>query len=346
MRIGIICPSDVAFRRFMPSLQKIDNISFVGLGVCTKKERFGDADVPFDSVKKVLNAEHEKAQKFIDSYGGKIFEGYETIATSPDIDALYIPLPPALHFRWAKLALENGKHVLVEKPSTLTTADTASLVDIARKNHLALHEDYMFVYHNQLDAIDEIIKSGEIGDARLYRISFGFPLRAANDFRYNKTLGGGALIDACGYTIKYATRLLGPSVKIRYAQMNNLPDYEVDMYGSGALSNDAGAVAQIAYGMDNNYKCELEAWGSKGCLTTGRILTAPTGFAPSVTIRKGNEDEVRELPADDAFKKSIEYFIRCIEDDSVREKEYADILKQAKLVDDFRRLAETNGAEV
>lgn len=339
MRIGVICPSDVAFRRFMPSLQRIDGIEFAGLGVCTKKERFGDAEVPSGMVTEILDAEHEKAQKFIESYGGKIYEGYEAIATASDIDALYIPLPPALHFQWAKLALENGKHVLVEKPSTLSAADTGKLVDIAGKNHLALHEDYMFVYHNQLDAIDEIIRSGEIGDIRLYRISFGFPLRAANDFRYNKVLGGGALIDACGYTIKYATRLLGPSVKVRYAQMNDLSGYEVDMYGSGALSNDDGAVAQIAYGMDNNYKCELEAWGSKGCLTTGRVLTAPTGFAPKVTIRKGNDDEVRELPADDAFKKSIEYFVKCIKDDAVREKEYNDIMKQAELVDDFRKLA-------
>ena len=53
----------------------------------------------------------------------------------------------------------------------------------------------MFIYHSQLDEIDNMISSGEIGDIRLYRISFGFPMRAANDFRYNKALGGGALID-------------------------------------------------------------------------------------------------------------------------------------------------------
>lgn len=340
IRIGIICPSDVAFRRFMPSLTRTSNIQFMGLGVCTEKERFGNnSNVNPDTIKTVLLSEREKAQNFIDKYGGKIYEGYASIASSPDIDALYIPLPPALHYKWAEFALKHGKHVLVEKPATLSAVDTKKLTDIAKRNNLALHEDYMFVFHNQLNAIDEIVKSGEIGDVRLYRISFGFPLRANNDFRYNKALGGGALIDACGYTIKYATRLLGNSAQIRYAQMNDLPGFEVDMYGSGALVNDKGVTAQIAYGMDNNYKCELEVWGSKGCLTTGRVLTAPTGFIPNVTIRKGNNDEIRELPSDDAFKKSIEHFEECITTKTVRSQNYYDIVHQAELLDQFKHLA-------
>ena len=340
MRLGIICPSEIAFRRFMPALQQVKEIEFVGIGVCTIKERFGDIEVPSDITKTILESEHNKAQAFIDLYGGKIYEGYENIVCSKDIDAIYIPLPPALHFKWAKLALENGKHVLVEKPSTISVSDTKELVNIASKNGLALHENYMFTFHNQLDAIDEIIRSGEIGDIRLYRVSFGFPMRATNDFRYNKELGGGALIDAGGYTIKYASRLLGETTKIKYAQMNYLNGFEVDMYGSAALTNDEGVTVQVAFGMDNNYKCELEAWGSKGCLSTGRVLTAPAGFTPKVTIRKGNDDVTMDLPADDAFKKSIETFLECTMNVDKRNATYKAITRQAELVDSFRNLSE------
>jgi len=287
-----------------------------------------------------LAVEKEKAQAFINQYGGRIFDGYEDIATSPEIDALYIPLPPALHFKWAKLALEHGKHVLVEKPSTTSAADTAELIRVAEERGVALHENYMFAFHAQLEAIEKIIASGEIGDVRLYRVSFGFPRRAANDFRYNKALGGGALLDAGGYTIRYATRLLGPTAKIRYAQSNYMDGFEVDMYGSAALSNDDGETAQISFGMDNNYKCELEVWGSKGTLTTGRVLTAPAGFVPTATIRKGNEDTVVDLPADDAFLKSVNHFIDCVNDETVRKERFALILKQAELVDEFKQLAD------
>jgi len=339
MKLGIICPSEIALRRFMPSLEKVPYFTFAGIGVCTAEERFGSSTLDENSMKTILNVEYDKARVFIDQYGGKLYEGYETIVTSSEIDAVYIPLPPALHYKWAKIALEHGKHVLVEKPSTTSFEDSNELVRIAEANGLALHENYMFLFHNQLDAIKKIIDSGEIGDIRLYRISFGFPLRQANDFRYNRELGGGAIIDAGGYTIRYAASLLGDTAVIRYAQSNYTEQYNVDMYGSAALTNSDGVTVQVAFGMDNNYKCELEVWGSKGCLSTGRILTAPAGFKPVATIRKGNEDKIVELPEDDAFMKSIQNFKECIDNKDVRNKQYSFIVKQAELVDEFKRQA-------
>ena len=339
MNIGIICPSEIALRRFMPALQKCEDITFVGIGVFTREEQYGSENISDAEFQESLQIEKAKAQVFIDQYGGKIFEGYGAVVTSPEIDAVYIPLPPALHFTWAKKALETGKHVLVEKPSTTSAEETNELVQIASRKHLALHENYMFTFHDQLEAIDRIIKSGEIGDVRLYRISFGFPRRASNDFRYNKALGGGALIDAGGYTIRYATKLLGPTAAIRYAQSNYVDGFEVDMYGSAALVNADGVTVQVAFGMDNNYKCELEVWGSTGCLTTGRVLTAPIGFVPTATIRKGNEEKTIDLPADDAFLKSIRHFVQCIEGEKVREERYRIITKQAELIDEFKRLS-------
>lgn len=343
MNIGIICPSEIALRRFMPALQKCEDITFVGIGIYTKEERYGSKNISDEEFFESLKKEEDKAQVFIDQYGGKIFEGYSAVVTSPDIDAVYIPLPPALHFTWAKKALENGKHVLVEKPSTISAEESKELVKIASQKHLALHENYMFTFHNQLDAIEKIVQSGEIGDLRLYRISFGFPQRASNDFRYNKALGGGALIDAGGYTIRYATQLLGPSATIQYAQSNYIDGFEVDMYGSAALVNADGVTVQVAFGMDNSYKCELEVWGSTGCLTTGRVLTAPAGFMPTATIRKGDEEKTVNLPEDDAFLKSIKHFIKCIEDRKVREERYRIITKQADLIDEFKRLSGWKG---
>ncbi|MBE5907626.1 MAG: Gfo/Idh/MocA family oxidoreductase [Lachnospiraceae bacterium] len=339
MKIGIICPSEIALRRFMPALQQCDEFEFAGLGIFTIEERFGGENIDSETFEIIRQQEIDKAQVFINQYGGKIYDGYGTIATSPDIEALYVPLPPALHYKWAKLALESGKHVLVEKPSTVSYSDSAELIRIAKENNLALHENYMFTFHKQLDAIEDIIRSGEIGDVRLYRICFGFPMRAANDFRYNRALGGGALIDAGGYTIRYATRLLGSTAKIVQAQSNYLDGFDVDMYGSAVMVNDEGATAQISFGMDNNYKCELEVWGSKGCLTTGRVLTAPAGFIPTATIRIGNEERIVELPVDDAFLKSIQHFADCIKNEKVRKDRYNIITKQAELVDEFKRLA-------
>ncbi len=341
IRIGIICPSEIAFRRFMPALKKAESeIAFAGIGYASPEEWFGDiSNVSSDAIKEQQERERSKAQTFIDAYGGKIYPGYKALIESKDIDAIYLPLPPALHYKWAKLALENGKHVFVEKPSTTCLADTDSLIEIASEKGLALHENYMFIFHDQLKAIDDVVKNGEIGDVRLYRISFGFPLRAKNDFRYNKALGGGALLDAGGYTMKYANYLLGNTAKVVTAQVNNIDSFEVEMFGSCTMVNDKGLTAQLAFGMDNDYKCEVEIWGSKGTITSNRILTAPEGFVPTYTIKKNQEFETRSLPADDAFLKSIKHFVSCVKDSSIRQENYDILHRQEFLVEQYNTLS-------
>lgn len=331
-RIGIICPSEIAFRRFLPALKEAGCFEYAGVAIANKEEFVGATD-------EILAKERAKAQTFVDNYGGKIYEGYRNLIESEDIDAVYLPLPPGLHYQWANVALVACKHILVEKPCTTALANTQDLIQEAESKNLAVHENYMFAFHDQLEAVNDIVKSGEIGDVRLYRISFGFPMRAQNDFRYNKALGGGALLDCGGYTFKYASFLLGPTAKMKYAQSNNIVGFNVDMYGSAALVNDEGVTAQVAFGMDHNYKCELEVWCSKGTLYTNRILTAPAGFTPEVIIRKGNEEEKRNLPTDDAFMKSILHFCHCIEDSETRKENYQTLLRQANLVEDFKKLA-------
>lgn len=341
IRIGIICPSEIAFRRFMPALKKAEGvIAFAGIGYASPEEWFGDiSKVSDEAIKEQQDRERAKAQTFIDAYGGTVYDGYGKLIESDDIDAIYLPLPPALHFKWAKKALENGKHVFVEKPSTTCLADTDALVKIAREKGLALHENYMFVFHDQLNAIDDVVARGEIGDVRLYRIAFGFPRRAQNDFRYNKALGGGALLDAGGYTMKYAGYLLGKTAKVATAQVNYIPGFEVEMYGSATMVNDKGVTAQLAFGMDNDYKCDIEIWGSLGTITSNRILTAPAGFVPSYSIKKNQDVETRELPADDAFEKSILRFLSCVTTEEIRKENYEQLHRQEALVESFKELS-------
>lgn len=340
IRIGIICPSEIAFRRFLPSLLEAKEcFKFMAVGIASPEEWFGDiSNVSTHTIVEQQSSEMSKATTFTDQFGGKVILSYEALVLSPDIDAIYCPLPPALHHKWAKLALENKKHVFVEKPSTTSLIDTEDLIAIASKNSLALHENYMFIFHSQLEEIDKVVKSGEIGDVRLYRITFGFPSRSANDFRYNKALGGGALLDAGGYCLKYANFLLGGDANITTAQANYLNGFEVDMYGSATMVNNKGEIAQIAFGMNNDYRCEIEIWGSLGTITSGRIFTAPNGFAPTYTIKKNQDIETRKLSSDDAFLKSILHFGACINNENTRTENYKLLRKQMQLVEQFNDL--------
>lgn len=327
IKIGVLCPSEIAFRRFMPALKKCIQFEYVGLSVASEKD-FGISDSD-----KTVPSELSKAENFVKEYGGKIFSGYENLISSEEIDAVYIPLPPALHYKWGRAALENGKHLFMEKPFTTSLDDTKELISIARSKSLAVHENYMFAFHSQIEWIKNKINEGAVGDIRLIRIDFGFPFRGANDFRYNKALGGGALLDCGGYTLKLAGMFLGDTAKVTASQLNSKDGFEVDIYGNATLTNDDGLTAQVSFGMDNSYRCSIDIWGSTGSIYTNRILTAPDGFEPTVTIKQGNEEQSFTLPADDTFKKSIEYFEKCVSDSDVRTAHYDEIVLQSRLVE-------------
>ena len=75
------------------------------------------------------------------------------------------------------------------------------IIKIAKEKNLAVAENFAFVYHPQIQKIKELIESNRIGNVQLIRSNFGFPFRSKNDFRYNKNLGGGALLDCGCYTL-------------------------------------------------------------------------------------------------------------------------------------------------
>lgn len=337
VRIGIICPSEIAFRRFLPSLAKNQFFEYVGVAIATSYEWAGQDSLIKDYTNVIYN-EKKKALKFRDAFGGAIFNSYQELIQSKEVDAVYLPLPPALHYKWAKLVLENKKHVLLEKPFTINKNHTTLLISMARENNLALHENYMFMFHNQLTSIRNIISEGKIGKVRMYRISFGFPLRAKGDFRYNKNLGGGALYDCGGYTIKYADSLLGESAKLLCSSSYYEKEFDVDIFGSATLVNNEGIVAQVSFGMDNDYKCELEVWGSLGSLVTKRVLTAPDGFVPELVISSGSSQDFYQLPSDETFAKSIDHFYKCIQDTNLRANNFDLIERQALLIDEFEKM--------
>lgn len=316
INLGILGCAEIAFRRFMPAALGMKQLNVIAVA-----EEY----------------DKSKLDMFCSTYGIEGEKSFAQLIERKDIDAVYVPQPPALHYKWAKRALENGKHVLVEKPSTMTYEQTADLVLLARKNGLALHENYMFQYHSQITEIKKIVDTGQLGDLRLLRASFGFPLRSNNDFRYNAELGGGALLDAGGYTAKLATIFLGKSVHVDVACLHMLPGYEVDMYGSATFSNEEGLVCQVGFGMDCAYRCSLEVWGSKSRLTTNRIFTAPPEYHPSVILETADGVQTIELDVDSHFLHSIEAFCREVIDEKEREIMYEDILVQARLVEDMRK---------
>lgn len=327
IKIGVLCPADIAFNRFMPALMQCEHFQYAGVGTSSPNEWQKSEHLP-----KRTQGSAERALRFKNQYGGEIFDSYQAVLESSEIEAVYIPLPPALHFYWAHKALTCGKHVLLEKPSTTSFNDTAALVNCANGHNLALNENYMFLYHSQLDFVKKFISDGTLGCIRLIRMAFGFPFRGTQDFRYNPLMGGGALFDCGGYPLKLATHLLGDSAKVAHSSLTFDPKFGIDIAGNATLSNDSGLTAQIAFGMDNSYKCELEIWGSNATLFTNRIFTAGSDFSPTFTVSKASGNEQIVLSPDNSFLRSIEHFYDCIVNKHLRSNEYESIKRQSMMV--------------
>lgn len=319
VRIGILGTADIALKRFLPAMKKCGDFEYVG----------------------VASRSGEKAQEFTKEAGGKVYVGYEELLKDETIDGVYVPLPPALHYEWTYRALSYGKHVLCEKPFTTRMEDTEKLIAYAAKNNLTVCENYMFMYHKQIEVIKQLIASEEIGKVRLIRANFGFPKRAEGDFRYDLKLGGGALLDCGGYTLKLASKLLGEDAYVSDASLIQ-EGYQVDLYGAATLKNKEGLTAQVSFGMDNSYMCDLSVWGSKGILEAKRVFTAPSGFLAKVSIIQNAAVVKEQEIEDDHFQRSIEHFQDCMLCDDAREREYADILRQSKLVEDCMKAFSKN----
>ncbi len=317
IRIGILGAADIAERRFLPALRKTDAFCFAGIAV-SKETRL------------------QKAERMINEYGGKLCVGYENLIRDDKIDAVYIPQLPALHYQWAKLALSCGKHVLLEKPGTIRLNDMEELIQMSREKGAALAENYAFCYHKQIKKIHSLLENGEVGELRQVRTAFGFPHRGGDDFRYRATLGGGALFDCGGYTLKAAQLFLGKGVEICASHLNYKPECEVDLFGSIMLKNEEGLTMQAAFGMDNYYKCELEIWGSEGYLLAPRFYTPPADLETEILIRTKVKETTVRVEADDQFLHMIEHFAECILDKKTAEEERQAMLHQMKLVDEVR----------
>lgn len=313
VKCGIIGGADIAFR-FVNASKKNKKLECVC--VATRSE--------------------EKAVKFKNMFGVNVVNDYNELILNNDVDVIYLPLPPALHYKWAMLALQNNKHVFLEKPSTTSILQSTELVGLAKRKGLVLQENYMFQYHSQLRAVRDIIAEGKIGQLRLIKTYFGFPKRSSDDFRYNKDLGGGALFDAGGYVIKLASLFLGQTIELQSSADFKMKGFDVDMFGTASFINGNGLVCQGAYGLDCFYQCILDVWGNEGRLFTNRIFTAPDDFKPVIIVEDVKSQKKIILNEDDQFAKSIDVFAEAINDNVLRLKMYDDLLMQAKLVEDIR----------
>ncbi|MBZ3907945.1 Gfo/Idh/MocA family protein [Streptomyces griseiscabiei] len=314
LRIGVLGCAAIARRRVLPAIAAAGGAALTA----------------------VAGRDAARARETAAPYGARPVRGYQELLDRDDVDAVYVPLPAALHEKWTEAALRAGKHVLAEKPLTTDPAATGRLLALARSSGLFLMENVMFVHHGQHEAVRRLLADGAIGELRGLSAAFAVPRLADDDIRYRADLGGGALWDTGVYPVRAAMHLLGDALTVRGAVLTDGPGREVDTAGTALLSTPEGVAVQLSFGLDHAYRSRYELWGSEGSLTVDRVFTPPADHRPEVRLRRGAEARTLRLPAQDQVLATVEAFVRGVRAGAAPD---GTLLRQAELLLAIRRAA-------
>jgi len=286
----------------------------------------------------IASRDGAKAAVFATEFACKPYSSYEELVDSPEVDALYIPLPTGLHKEWINRALAAGKHVYAEKSIASCEDDANAMVDRARAQSLALMEGFMFQYHSQHQQVKDLLVSGAIGQLRHFSSSFSFPPLPDGDFRYDDALGGGVLLDAAGYPLRATHFLLGDEFEVMGAALHHSQAKGTETYGSAFLANRAGVGASLAFSFDSFYQCRYELIGQTGKLTAERAFTPRPDFSPRLLLETAAGTRVIVAAADNHFVKAMLKFYEAIERAEERDALYGEILLQSRSLAVIKKL--------
>ena len=292
LRFGIIGCSGIAERSVIPAI-----IS----SRYSQIEIFGSRD-------------KKKALDFSQKFSSPKFGNYNDVIEDKNVDIIYISTPNALHAKFAKKALENGKHVYVEKSAFANYKITKQIIKIAQKNETRIMEGFMFRYHPQHNQVNKLIKNNMIGKIKLFSGSFGFPKFPKNNIRYNKELGGGFLNDAGCYPISAARMIFRDEPISVTAKMINDKKFGVDIEGASIMQFKGGKMATITYGHERYYQSSYSVWGSNGIIILERAYSIPYDFKAKIQCNFSNGVKWEDRKQKEIFLKPSNHFKNMIED--------------------------------
>jgi predicted dehydrogenase len=139
----------------------------------------------------------------------KSYGTYEELLSAPELDAVYISAPNALHGELTIRALRQGKHVLCEKPLCSDSSQALIIEELARKQNLYVAEAMHYRHHPALRKAAAEIRTGIIGEIRNIDVSFVWDLQNPRDIRLDSALGGGALLDVGCYCLDFIRWVTG-----------------------------------------------------------------------------------------------------------------------------------------
>ncbi len=220
----------------------------------------------------------EGAQKFAARFGIKRAHGsYQALCEDPNVDVIYVATPHPMHADNAQMALEAGKHVLVEKAFTLNAREARRIVDLAKRNNLVILEAMWTRFLPHMGRIRELVRSGALGEVYSVTADHARDLPSDPAHRLNDiALGGGALLDLGIYPISFAFDVLGPPKDIM--AMARFQAGGADAEVATMFRHASGAISTTLSALDNNGPNVALVLGTKARIEVDAVFYTPTSF--------------------------------------------------------------------
>jgi predicted dehydrogenase len=312
MRLGILSTARIN-RHVLPAARESDGVEVVA----------------------VASRDAARAEAYAREHGIPQAHGsYEALLADPEVDAVYIPLPNALHVEWSVRSLEAGKHVLCEKPLSRHPAEVERAFDTAEREGRILMEAFMYRHHPQTRRLAELVAGGAIGELRLIRSAFSFSLTELANVRLSADLDGGSLMDVGCYCVSGARLLAGEPELVSAAETR--AGFGVDVRFAAWMRHPHGVLAHFDSALDLPGRSALEVAGSDGSLFAADPWHVRR---PGLELRRGDEDEAIEVPAANSYRLELENLAAAISGEAEPLLGRDDALGQARALDALLRSA-------
>jgi predicted dehydrogenase len=324
LRWGVFSTANIGLKKVLPAMQKGE----------------------FTVVTAIASRDLAKAKQAAAALGiPKAYGSYEELLADPEIDAIYNPLPNQLHVPWTARAAKAGKHVLCEKPLSLTVAEAKTLLAVREQTGVKIGEAFMIRSYTQWLRLRELFSEGRIGDLRSISSFFSYFNNDPTNIRNHVESGGGALYDIGCYCINLSRLAFAQEPGRVVATIERDPVMHIDRLTSAILDFPSG---QSIFTCSTQLVPHQHAqfFGTRGRIEIEIPFNAPKDrptriFVDDTGDLTGSGITTEVFPASDQYTMQGDAFSKAVIENTEVPVPLEDAIKNMAVIEAIFRSAET-----
>jgi predicted dehydrogenase len=318
---GVLGAASIAVRKVIPGMQK----------------------GAYSEITAIASRDKNRAEEAAGKLGiAKAYGSYEELLRDGEIEAVYNPLPNHLHVPWSVNAAEAGKHVLCEKPISLTVAEAKSLLAVRDRTGVKIGEAFMVKTHPQWLRTQEIIRAGGIGNLRAIAGVFSYFNRDPANVRHKVEWGGGGLLDIGCYPITMSRFIFGEEPTRVAGALERDPDFGTDRLASAILEFPSGQ-SIFTCSTQTAYFQTMHFLGTSGRIEIEIPWNAPNDRPCRIFVGAlmSEAPKIEEFPVVDQYTIQGDEFSRAIRGEREVPVPLEDAIKNMAVIEAIFRAAES-----